>query len=148
MALSLEDITFCMQKIELDKEKYNALVQELEAAEEEKKAAREGGKKKSKNEFVICVRGDKQLAEILQQGWVVQVPAESDNATLISRFQQAAGDHNAASTRKKSYITEWVDFFPSLKRKFSKNHNFHVKTKEAVRVIVLEETNVGETPTA
>lgn len=46
MALSLEDITFCMQKIELDKEKYNALVQELEAAEEEKKAAREGGKKK------------------------------------------------------------------------------------------------------
>lgn len=148
MALTLEDVMLCAQKAQLDKDKYNILLAELETAEEEKKAMREGGKKKSKNEFVICVRGNKELADILQQGWVIQVPAESDNATLISRFQQATGDHNVASTRKKSYITEWVDFFGAIKRKFTKQYNFHVKTKEAVRVIVLESTNVGETPTA
>ena len=148
MALNTEEIEGILLDLKIEQETYAKILQEVTELEEEKKAAREGGKKKSKNEFVICVRGDKQLAEILQQGWVVQVPAESDNATLISRFQQATGDHNAASTRKKSYITEWVDFFNAIKRKFSKNHNFHIKTKDAVRVIVLEQTNVGETPVA
>lgn len=146
--LNLEEISLILNEVKAPKEIYNEVIQKAEQLEAEKKEERAATKVKSKNEYVIMVRGDKALADVLSQGWVVQVPAETDNATIISRFQAAAGEHNAASKKKKNYITDWIDLFSAIKRKFTKAHNIHVKTKEAVQVIVILDEKVGEVPIA
>jgi hypothetical protein len=48
------------------------------------------------------------------------------------------------SQKKKGKVFSWVEFFQFVKSKFLKDEdvNLKVKTKEAVRVVVLEEENI------
>ena len=148
MSVKVDELEFLLNQLDVANEVKSKILDEVKALEEEKKSEREAGKSKAKNEFVVFVRGDEELQKVLQQAWIVQVPESSDNASLITRMQEAAGEHNASSKRKKSYITEWADFFEAVKRKFTKERNFHVKTKTPAQVIVLTKGEVGEIPVA
>lgn len=117
------------------------IAKELEAAKKEEKE--EGAVDKKKNKFTIFLRGDKDLAEKVAAGWIVKSPQDVDDNEASERLIRAARYQNDASKRKKNPIRTWFDLFRHLKSKHTKTieTNVSVTTKEAVRVIVLEDEN-------
>jgi uncharacterized protein len=143
MALTLEEIQESLTQTGLALDVRSKVVKALEEAEAAKKADRgSDSTPKSKNKFVIVVRGDNNLAKELQSGWVVSVAENDDVSTLVERFGKAARAQNDAQKRKKRFIQNWDEFFQSLKRKFSKAENFQPKTKQPVQVIVITRESV------
>lgn len=144
MALKIEEIISILQEEQLPSDKLRSIASKLETVEQEKKDEREETKEpKSKNEFVIFVRGDQNLKKVLQQGWVVQVKSGEDIQCLPLKMRDAAKDNNAKQKRKKKPLTTWASFFAACKRPFLKERGINVKTKEAVQVVVLENEEIG-----
>ena len=142
MAIKIEDIIETLREEKIPANSIIAIQNKLEAIQEELKAERKSEVPKTKNEFVIVVRGDSSLAKTLQQGWIVQVPAGSDIQNLGSKFTDAAKEHNNNQKRKKNIIQKWSDFFQYCKRTFVKTRNINIKTKQPVQVVVLEKDTV------
>jgi hypothetical protein len=144
MALKIEEVIDALKQENIPAQTLVSIETKLEELEKEKKEDRasNSGGVKSKNEFVIVVRGDEELKKTLQQGWVVQVKQGDDIQTLPSRFASAAKEHNAKQKRKKNPISIWRDFFQYCKRPFVKNLGVNIKTKEPVQVVVLEKEEI------
>ena len=141
--LKIEELQEILVQSGVDLVLRSKIIKEAEELEAEKKADRgSDSTPKSKNKFVIVVRGDDNLAKELQSGWVVSVAENDDVSTLVERFGKAARAQNDAQKRRKRFIQNWDEFFQSLKRKFSKAENFQPKTKEIVQVIVLTSDKV------
>lgn len=120
------------------------IMKEAESLEADKKAEKSSNfGPKAKNKFVIMVRGDKTLADKVQQGWIIKVKENDDTNTLVERIKNAAKEQNV-NGRKKSIVNTFADVFKYLKRKFSKAHNWQPVTKEPAQVIVLEHEHINE----
>jgi len=119
--------------------------QKLEADKKSDKEVESGPK--AKNRFVICVRGDDKLKEVLQAGYVIKVPENSDNNTILERIQQSSAEQNNSGKRKKKVnINKYSEFFAYSKRKHSKAVDIQPVTKEAVEIVILpsEEIDFGK----
>lgn len=144
MSLKIDEIISAAQQAGITADKLKVLRQELEELEKEKADDRAANKgPKAKNKFVILVRGDKDLAAKVQQGWIVKVKENDDTNTLVERIKSAAKEQNV-NGRKKSIVNTFADIFRFLKRKFSKAHNWQGVTKEPAQVIVLEKEHINE----
>lgn len=138
MPIKLDELQELLVQASVPTDKIKVVLQDAQELEAKKKEEREANKApKSKNEFVIAVRGNEQLKAVLQQGWVVSVPTGTDNSTLVERFVKAAKEHNMNVKKAKGTLLTWSDFFERLKRVYSKVESFHIKTKEPVRVVVI-----------
>jgi hypothetical protein len=142
--LNITEIEEILLNVSVDKEIHNKIIQLAELLEQEKKNERESDAKKSKYKLTVFIRGDKELAEKVQQAWVTKTLEELPDETIVGKLQEAAGMHNAASKKKRNYITTFADLFEFLKRKFSKEVGVAISTKTPVRVIVLENSDVCE----
>lgn len=136
MALKIEDIEDVLRKQKLDVGVIKKVVTELEEVEEEKKADR-GGQPKVKNEFVIVVKGDEALNGKVLTGWVVQIPQGDDPSKVLSKLKNAAVATVAAQKRKKRQINTVGEAMQYAKRKFTKEQNVNVKTKEMVQAVLV-----------
>lgn len=99
---------------------------------------------RSKKKFTVLVRGEEELAEKIQQAWIVQTEDEQDDNELIQRLTTAAARHNENQKRKKHIVELWRDVFAWVKSKTLKDNDIKVavKTKEPVRVIFLSDEKV------
>lgn len=146
MALNIEELNDAIVQsgLKLSVEDRRKILEEARKIEEEKKAERENNKEpKSKNEFCVLIRGDESLKEIVQEAWVVQVPTHIPQDDLIERVKKASRDHNQA-VKRKGMCNTFRDAFQYVKRKFSKDNNYLVKTKEPCRVHILTKEYINE----
>lgn len=143
MSVKIEDIEDTLRKQKLDVAVIKNVVQELKEIEEENKAER-SGVPKAKNQFVIVVKGPAQLKGLSIGGWVVQIPEGQDVNDTLPRLKKAAAATVAAQKRKRRDIDTVADAMRLSKRKFTKEQNVHVKTKEMVQAIVVTEDSLDK----
>lgn len=144
MSLKIEDVIETLKRQKLDQKIIEKVTDELEQIEEENKAEKAPAGPKQKKQFVIVVRGDESMKGKSLAGWVAQMNEGDDPSTLLSRMTKAAEAHNAAQKRKKHIVTSVADAFQYIKRKFSKEQNYLVKTKEYVQVVIVTEDQLDK----
>jgi hypothetical protein len=145
MAINIDDIQEVLIQNGIGPEKSSAIIKDIkEAADAEKEDKEKAPRQKSK--FTVLVRGDAELAKVIQQAWIVQTPEEQDDSTLVDRLKIATAKHNNSLKKKKWAVELWRDVFAYIKSKTTKEQevNVKIKTKEPVRVIVLETEKVIE----
>lgn len=145
MAIKIDDLQEVLIQNGIEPEKRSAIIKDLKEAElAEKEEAEKAPRQKSK--YTILIRGDAELAKVVQQGWIVQTPEEQDDSTLVDRLKIATARHNQNLKKKKWNVELWRDVFAYIKSKTTKDPevNVKIKTKEPVRIIVLETEKVIE----
>lgn len=145
MAINIDDIQEVLIQNGIEPEKRSAIIKDIkDAVEAEKEEKEKAPRQKSK--FTVLIRGDAELAKVVQQAWVVQTPDEQDDSTLVDRLKIATARHNGNLKKKKWAVELWRDVFAYIKSKTTKDPevNVKIKTKEPARVIVLETEKVIE----
>jgi len=143
--IKIEELTLILTQAGVtDSKVKKAIIQEAEKLEADKKADKEAESgPKAKNRFVICVRGDDKLKEVLQAGYIMKVPENSDNNTILERIQKSSAEQNNSGKRKKKVnINKYSEFFAYSKRKHTKAADLQPITKEVVEVIVLPSEDI------
>jgi hypothetical protein len=145
MSILIEELADLLFEAQVRPEDYNAILDLAKQLEDEKKAEREANKApKSKNQLISVIKLSRETPhEDIHDDNVVshvfQIPEEFDPNELIPSIVAAATEHNLACKRRKNLVTNFDDI-PHIKRKFLKEKNILLKTKEDwARVIVLPE---------
>jgi len=138
MSIQIEELAHLLNEVKIEVNLYNQIIQNAEKLEEEKKQERELSKvNTSKNEFVVLVKTDKELTSDDIVAHVFSIPLDSDPNLLIGKITKAGTENNLASKRKNNLVTDFDDI-PHIKRKFYKEEDINLKTKEDwCRVVVL-----------
>lgn len=126
MSVTLDEVMMVANNVGLDEEKYKTLVSELEALEAEKKEERANSKKKNKSQLVVVVKGAPKDCEIVSH--IFQIDAEEDPNTLIDKVRAASIEHNI-NCKKKVNKVESFDDIVHVKRKYSKEQKYMLKTR-------------------
>jgi hypothetical protein len=139
MKIDLETVEATLLEKKIDNIKVQEIIKELTVAVEEEKEERAANAgPKAKWEHIIVLNdpnGDLINGEVM--GWVVQQRQGEDAGKILAGLCDAAKSQNETAKRKKNLITSFIDLFASLKSKFLKEKNLRIKTKEAVRVLVV-----------
>jgi hypothetical protein len=136
MKVSIEEIESVLLKSKVDPKVVGEVVKELETIAEEVKQERQGVPK-AKNEYLILLsdpNGDLTGKDFT--GWVVQMKQGDDAGQVVAKLKEAAQNHIAAQKRKRKVINTLGDAILYVKRKWFKEKNLTVKTKEPVRVLL------------
>jgi len=136
MKVSLEQIEATLLERKIDPPKVQEILKDLQQAVEDEKA--DGGKgPKAKWEHIIVLNDPEGKIKEDFTGWVVVQQEGQDSGLVLSKLVDAAKNQNEASVRKKNLVKCFGDLFESLKPKFLKEKGLKIKTKEAVRVLVV-----------
>jgi len=139
MKISLETVEATLLEKKIDNIKVQEIIKDLTVAvEEEKEERAANAAPKSKWEHVIILNDpDGTLIKGEVMGWVVQQKLGEDASKIPYELSDAAKAQNETVKRKKNLITSFTDLFSALKSKFAKEKGLRIKTKEAVRVLVI-----------
>jgi uncharacterized protein (UPF0371 family) len=139
MKIDLETVEATLLEKKIDNIKVQEIIKELTVAVEEEKEERAANSgPKAKWEHIIVLNdpdGNLITGEVM--GWVVQQRQGEDAGKILANLCDAAKAQNETAKRKKNLISSFVDLFGALKSKFLKEKNLRIKTKEAVRVLVV-----------
>lgn len=141
MKIDIEQVeaTLLERKIELPKVK--EILKDLEQAAEEDKAERqaEAGPKQKWEHVIVLNDPEGKLNAIKDEfmGWVVQQRDGQDAGLVLSKLGDAAKAQNESTKRKKNLIKSFSELFEGLKSKFTKEKGVRIKTKDAVRILVV-----------
>lgn len=136
--VSIDDITAALADSGIPKDSQQKVLTYLKSVVEEEQAQKEAEKlPKQKNEFgVIIFDAEGHLKGKEFTASVYQIPQGEDHNLVLGKISQAARDQNAASKRKKWHFDSLGSAIQGIKRKFIKDKNVNLKTKNPVRVIV------------
>ncbi len=139
MKIDLETVEATLLERKIDNTKVQDIIRDLTKAVEEEKDERAAAKgPKAKWEHVIVLNDpDGTLIKGEVMGWVVQQKDGADAGAILAKLSDAAKAQNETAKRKKTLITSFTDLFGVLKSKFLKEKELRIKTKEAVRVLVV-----------
>jgi hypothetical protein len=114
MAINIDDIQEVLIQNGIEPEKRSAIIKDIkEAADAEKEDKEKAPRQKSK--FTVLVRGDAELAKVIEQAWIVQTPEEQDDSTLVDRLKIATAKHNNSLKKKKWAVELWRDVLAYIK---------------------------------
>ena len=136
--IALENVQTVLAELKIEPDKQDKILQELQKIiEDEKNERAENKAPKSKNEFgVILYDANNELAGKEFTASVFQVKQGFDFNTVLSKISTAARNQNVAAKRKKNVIETIGDACMYLKRKFTKEQEVNIKTKEPIRVLI------------
>jgi hypothetical protein len=138
MKVSLENVEAILLERKVEPVKVQEIIKDLtQAAEEEKDDRQAAAGPKAKWEHVVVLNDPNGIINDDFTAWVVQQQDGQDAGLVISKLLDAAKVQNEAAKRKKNVITNFADLFESLKSKFTKEKGLRIKTKEPVRVLVV-----------
>lgn len=138
MKVDIEQIEATLLERKIDPPKVQEILKDLTQAVEEEKADRAANAvPKAKWEYLIFVNDPEKKITGEYTGWVVQQLEGQDSGLAISKLQDAAKAQNETSKRKKNLIKCMAELFEFLKPKLAKEKGVYVKTKEPVRVFVI-----------
>jgi hypothetical protein len=141
--IEIDELQNLLIQAGVDQKTRSTIVKEAEELAAEKKAEKSENKEpKKKNEFVVIIRGDDEVEKAVQSAFVLQVPEGTADSTVIDRMLKAAKNQNNSAKRKKTFLSTWRDFFSFSKRKFTKEVDIQIKSKNAVPVYVLKTENI------
>lgn len=143
MALPIDEVVATLRDLKLPSETIIKVETELEAKEAEIKAEKQASAgPKAKNQFVVVALDPQGVIKGDVTAFVVQMAETDDAGTVLERLHKSAYDYNLAKKRGKSVTN--LGEIGAVKRKFTKEHGVHLKTKEPVRVVVSQ----GPIPTS
>lgn len=138
MKISLEQIEATLLERKIDPPKVQEIIKDLKQAAEEDAAdnAATAGPKPKWEHVIILNDPEGKIKEDFT-GWVVSQQEGQDTGLVLSKLIDASKVHNESSKRKKNRIESFGVLFQVLKPKFLKEKGLKIKTKEAVRVLVV-----------
>ena len=138
MKIDIEQIEATLLERKIDQPTVSAILKDLVQAAEEDKADKDSNGPKPKWEHVIVLNDpDGKVKADEVTGWVVVQQDGQDANLILSKLQDAAKEQNETSKRKKNIIKGFGELFQFLKPKFLKEKGLKIKTKEGVRVLVV-----------
>ncbi|MCC5841357.1 MAG: hypothetical protein JJT96_14665 [Opitutales bacterium] len=106
------------------------LRRQLEQKEEKESTPRQ------KKEFAILVSDPEGHLEGKHKvGWVLQIPEGDDPAEIEKKIASAAIEFNTSPKGRKLPVSSVGEACEAIPPKFTKDHGFWIKTKEAVQVL-------------
>jgi hypothetical protein len=136
MSLSINEVAQVLAA-KLAPEKVREVVQELNTIEAEKKEDRAENGPKQKNQYAFVLLDPNNALKGQQfVGLVVQYPENESPNEILPKIYNAAYTQNRTAKRKRWSLNTVAEAAESVKRKFFKEQNIHVKTKEVVPVII------------
>lgn len=142
MNIPIEEVEAKLLEMKLEPSKVNEIVRDLQkvATElaEDRKA--EAGPKQ-KWEHIIVINDPEGKLKTMKDdfmGWVIQQRDGQDAGLALSKLADAAKSQNESTKRKKNVIKSFSELFEGLKAKFTKEKGVRIKTKDAVRVMVVD----------
>ena len=125
-------------KKKIDPTKVAEIVKDLtKAVEEEKADAKANAVPKAKWGYAVVLNDPDGKIKGDYEAWVVQQRQGQDSGLILSKLTDAAKTQNDSAKRKKTLIKCFGELFQYLKPKFAKEKGVFVKTKESVRVLVV-----------
>lgn len=141
MKVSLEQIEATLLERKVEPLKVQDIIKDLtQAVEEEKEDRIANADPKQKWEHIIIINDPEGKLDSVKEdftGWVVQQRDGQDAGLVLGKLSDAAKAQNDAAKRKKKLIKSFSELFEALKSKFTKEKGVKVKTKHAVRVLVV-----------
>jgi len=135
MSLPIEEVIATMRELKVPVDLIIKVETELEAKEAELKREKEENKNpKSKNQFAVVLLDPENHVKGDVTAFVTQMPEGDDAGDALNRLHKASYEFNRSKKRGKN-VTNLGDI-GTVKRKFFKNENVHLKTAEPVRVLV------------
>lgn len=138
MKVSLENVESILLERKIEPPKVQEILRDLKQAAEEEAADKETSDgPKPKWEHVVVLNDPEGKIKDDFTAWVVTQQEGQDTGLVIGKLQDAAKVQNEAAKRKKNVISSFGELFDSLKSKFLKEKGLKIKTKEPVRVLVV-----------
>ena len=100
-SVKIEDVEFNAQKVGIEKDKTEALVNDLRAMLEEESADKEP---KNPKEYLILVSDPNGVIKTDLVGWPIQIPEGEDAATVVERISKVAAQYNNTKKGQKMPI--------------------------------------------
>lgn len=136
--VDIENVEAILLERKVEAVKVQEIIRDLEQAVEEEKVERqENAEPKQKWEHIIVLHDPEGKIKDEFTGWVVQQRDGQDSGIVLSKLTDAAKAQNDSAKRKKNLIKNFIELFEGLKPKFTKEKGVRVKTKEPVRVLVI-----------
>lgn len=138
MKIDIEQIETTLLERKVEPLKVKEILKDLiQAAEEDKEdnAAEKGPK--LKNEFLIVLNDPEGKIKDEFTGWVITQSEGMDSSLALSKLTDAVRNQNEVTKKKKNIIKSFSELFHGLKPKSLKEKGIKIKTKEAVRVILV-----------
>lgn len=138
MKVSIEQIEATLLERKIEPVKVQEILKDLQQAVEEEKEEVAGEKgPKAKWEHIIVLNDPEGKIKDEFTGWVVTQQDGQDSGLVLGKLTDAARSQNESAKRKKTRIESFGDLFGALKSKFLKEKGLKIKTKEPVRVLVV-----------
>ncbi len=143
--IEIDEIIAVMKDKQIPDPKIQEVLKELnQILKDNKEDKEDSAQPKSKNKYIVVLRSDnKEIAKELTQGaFIFQTKENDDSSNLFQRIQTAARAHNDSLKRAKSRIVSLGDMARFIKRKFTKDGGFHIKTKLPVEIITISQDDI------
>jgi hypothetical protein len=136
--VSIEDVLEGLKQAKVPAKEVGATLDYLKKVVQEEQAQKDAEKLPTqKNEYgVILFDADGVVAGKEFSAAVYQIPQGDDHGLVLGKISQAAREQVAAAKRKKYPINTMGEATSSIKRKFIKDKNVNLKTKNPVRVLI------------
>jgi len=141
--MKIEQVEATLLEHKIEPGKVSAIIKDLEkAAEEEKEDNKANAGPKLKWEHVVILNDPDGKIQGDYTAWVVTQKEGQDAGLVIGKLTDSATVQNENTKKKKNRITGFANLFELLKPKFTKEKGVKVKTKEPVRVLVVNGKNL------
>lgn len=138
MKVDLEQVEATLLERKVEQVKVAEIIKDLtQAVEEEKEDRKANAVPKAKWEFLVYLNDPEGTIKGDYTAWIVQQKEGQDACLATGKLTEAARAQNEGSKRKKNLIKCFAELFEFLKPKFAKEKGMYVKTKEPVRVFVI-----------
>jgi citrate lyase beta subunit len=138
MNIPIEEVEALLLEKKVEVAKVQEIIRDLtKVAEELKEDRKENSDPKQKWEFLVVINDPDKTLKQDYVAWVVQQRDGQDSGLMLSKLTDAAKAQNEAAKRKKTVIKSFLGLFECVKSKFTKERGIRIKTKEPVRVLVV-----------
>ena len=131
-SVKIEDVEFNAQKVGIEKDKTEALVNDLRAMLEEESADKEPANPK---QFVVLVSDPEGKITDDHVAWVLQIEEDESPATTVEKLSLVAAQYNGSKKGSKTPSTSIGETIEAVPAKFFRENNIWKKTAEPVLVI-------------
>jgi len=137
MKISLEQVESTLLERKIDAATVAVIIQDLEQSVDEESADKDK-LPKTKWEHIVYLNDPSGTVGDDHDAWVVTYKEGVDAGIVLSKIRDAAKEQNeVALTKKKGTLSTLGEVFQHLKGKFIKEKDVKIKTKESVRVVVV-----------
>lgn len=114
-----------------------SIIEELQKIDANAKAANEDGLPKTKKKFLFLTFDDNSLSSgISPFGYVIQVDEDYPSTRLVDSIKSACDEQFNSRRNTKTSTNSLKSNIALLKRKYSKEHGFHLKSRYLVEIVI------------